>query len=111
MPDQIQQLGVQSFEIPLETYKAFWKKSKEKTSCYPDNLSFATMKAGASSEIVAQLDYMLANIPLKGGFAPTRWRHCIDVMIMKRSGITQLSGLRTIILFPADCNYVFKHVG
>ncbi len=37
MPDQIQNLGVQSFEIPLETYKTFWKKVKEKTSCYPDN--------------------------------------------------------------------------
>ncbi len=32
-------------------------------------------------------------------------------MILKRSGVTLLSGLRTIILFPVDCNYVFKHIG
>jgi hypothetical protein len=69
------------------------------------------MKAGAYSEIAAQLDCMLANIPFKRGFARTRWRHCIDVMITKHSGVTQLSGLQTIFLFPADCNYVFKHIG
>jgi hypothetical protein len=32
-------------------------------------------------------------------------------MILKKSGITDLSGLRTIVLFPIDCNYAFKHVG
>jgi hypothetical protein len=36
---------------------------------------------------------------------------CLDVMILKKSGVTDLSGLRTIILFPVDCNYAFKHVG
>jgi len=30
---------------------------------------------------------------------------------MKKSGITDLAGLRTIVLFPVDCNYAFKHVG
>jgi hypothetical protein len=32
-------------------------------------------------------------------------------MILKKSGITDLSGLRAIVLFPVDCNYAFKHVG
>jgi len=32
-------------------------------------------------------------------------------MIIKKSGVTDLSGLRTIVLFPVDCNYAFKHVG
>jgi len=30
---------------------------------------------------------------------------------MKKSGVTDLSGLRTIVLFPVDCNYAFKHIG
>ncbi len=30
---------------------------------------------------------------------------------MKKSGVTDLSGHRTIVLFPIDCNFAFKHVG
>ncbi len=111
MPESIRELGPQTFDVSLEKYREFWKKSNDKTSCYPDSMSFATMKASASSEIASKLDCMMANIPLKGGFAPERWQKCINVMIMKRSGVTHLSGLRTIILFLVDCNYVFKHIG
>lgn len=32
-------------------------------------------------------------------------------MILKKSGHTQLSALRTICLFQMDCNFAFKHVG
>jgi len=32
-------------------------------------------------------------------------------MILKRSGVTDLAGLRTIVLFLVDCNFAFKHVG
>jgi hypothetical protein len=32
-------------------------------------------------------------------------------MILKHAGVTHLSGLRTFILIPVDCNYVFQHIG
>jgi hypothetical protein len=32
-------------------------------------------------------------------------------MIPKRSGLTNLDALRTIVLFEADCYYAFKHIG
>jgi len=32
-------------------------------------------------------------------------------MILKRSCNTDLGSLRMIVLFPADCNYAFKHAG
>jgi hypothetical protein len=32
-------------------------------------------------------------------------------MILKKSGITFIQNLHTIVLFPVDCNYVFKHIG
>jgi hypothetical protein len=35
----------------------------------------------------------------------------IDVMIMKRAGLTSLSNLHIIVLFHPDCNYLFKYVG
>jgi hypothetical protein len=69
------------------------------------------MKAGASDQDIAMLDCTLTRLPLQIGFAPKRWKHCLDVMLMKKSGATELSGLRTIVFFPVDCNFAFKHVG
>jgi hypothetical protein len=31
--------------------------------------------------------------------------------IMLTAGYTHLGGLRTIVLFPVDCNFAFKHIG
>jgi hypothetical protein len=69
------------------------------------------MKAGAQDDIISEVDCIAAQIPLKGGFAPEAWQYATDVMIPKKSGVTLLSGLRTIVLFPVDCNYVFKFIG
>jgi hypothetical protein len=111
MPQSVKDLGPQSMEISVQDYQKFWKKAKENTSCYPDNLSFSTMKAGASSPLIAEIECRLTNIPLKSGYAPDRWKKCLDVMILKKSGNTLLNALRTIVLFPVDCNYAFKHIG
>jgi hypothetical protein len=35
----------------------------------------------------------------------------MDMMILKWSGLTDLNSLHTIVLFPVDCNYAFKHIG
>jgi hypothetical protein len=99
------------FLISLEDHIHFWRHAKASTSCYPAEMSFATMRAGASDPMIADIDCTAANIPLKGGFAPLRWRRSLDVMIPKKSGVTLLSGLRTIALFPVDANYVFKFIG
>jgi hypothetical protein len=32
-------------------------------------------------------------------------------MLLKKSRITTINSLRTIVLFPVDCNFAFKHVG
>jgi hypothetical protein len=35
----------------------------------------------------------------------------VGVMIMKRAGYMHLVGLCTIVLFPVNCNFAFKHIG
>jgi hypothetical protein len=69
------------------------------------------MKAGATDATIAELDCLAAQIPLQGGFSPEAWQYATGVMVPKKSGVTLLSGLRTIVLFPVDCNYVFKFIG
>jgi hypothetical protein len=111
MPDKVQELGPLKMFLSVKTYTSFWLKARGNTACYPSALSFSTMKAGASDPLIATLDCLMTRIPLTAGFAPKRWKHCLDVMILKKSGVTDLTGLRTIVLFPVDCNFAFKHVG
>jgi len=111
MPQAVRDITPLKMELSLEQYIGFWKKAKEDTSCFPSALSFPTMKAGAHDPSIAPLDCTMTRIPLIYGFAPKCWKFCLDVMLMKKSGVTDLSGLRTIVLFPVDCNYAFKHVG
>jgi hypothetical protein len=83
--------------MSLNDHIRFWKGAKENTSCFPSALSFVTMKAGSKDEMIAELDCLAAQIPLQGGFAPDAWQYATDVMIPKKSGVTLLSGLRTIV--------------
>jgi hypothetical protein len=110
-PASVRELGPQRMEISKESYQNFWRKAKENTSCYPSAMSFSTMKAGATSDTISQLECNMTNIPLKTGYSPERWQKLMDIMILKRSGLTDLSSLRTIVLFLVDCNFAFKHIG
>jgi hypothetical protein len=89
----------------------FGKKAKETTAAYPDALSFATMKAEATSKMISLIECALVNIPLKSGCSSKHWKNFIDVMILKKSGATNWSGLCTVVLFSVDCNFAFKNVG
>jgi len=109
-PQAVRELEPVPMDISLDSYVAFWTKAREDTACYPSALSFSTMKAGAADCDITALDCSLTRIPLRYGFAPSRWKFCLDVMLQKKSGVTELSGLRTIVLFPVDCNFAFKHV-
>jgi len=111
IPPGIRELGKIDPCIGLHDYQAFWMKANEKTSCYPSSLSFSSMKAGAFNDYISEVECRLTRIPLISDYAPQRWKKCLDVMILKKAGITHLSSLRTIVLFPVDCNYAFKYVG
>jgi hypothetical protein len=69
------------------------------------------MTAGALSDLISAIECNLTSIPLRTGYPLKRWKKCMDVMILKKSGITSLHSLRTVCLFATDCNYAFKHIG
>jgi hypothetical protein len=100
-------------KIPFTTdsYRKFWKRAKQDTSCYPGALSFASLKAGATDNLIAEFECALTRIPIHSRYSPKRWRQMIDVMILKKAGLTALSNLHTIVLFHPNCNYAFKHLG
>jgi hypothetical protein len=111
MPEGVKALESKDIGLTLTEYRKFWTKAKEDTACYPDALSFSTMKVGATSEYIAAIEHALVSIPLISGYSPRWWKNFLDVLILKKSGAKHLNSLQTIVLFPVDCNFAFKHVG
>jgi hypothetical protein len=89
----------------------FWKHAKEHISCHPSELSFSTMKASSHDSYLATIDCVMTRIPLQTGYSSSRWQRCIDVMIPKKSNMTDIDNLWTICLFEVDANFAFKHIG
>jgi hypothetical protein len=96
-------------KIFLHQYQGFWKCANDCIACYPDSLSLATMTSGSCNDYIAEVDCLLTCIQLSSGYAPKRWKKCVNIMILKKAGINHL--FCTIVLFPVDCNYTFKFIG
>ena len=62
------------------------------------------------SLVLADIYSVMISMPLLHGFAPMRWRHCVDAIIEKIPGKPMLEKLRIIMLFAADFNYALKLV-
>jgi hypothetical protein len=99
------------YKITPEEWKSFWKGPAERTSCGCDILHFGTWKAGSFSGTITELDAILTDIPLQTGYSPLRLRLAIDALLLKKSGVTLVEKLRTIVLFQGDFNYLNKYIG
>jgi hypothetical protein len=82
MPHSIRN-STNNMEITLSSFLSYWRKAKENTSCFPRELSFATMKASTYNIMLSIIDCTMMRIPLQSGYSPTRWKRCVDVMIQK----------------------------
>jgi hypothetical protein len=79
-------------------------------SCGCDIFNVGTWKAGSFSETIMELDALLTDIPFKTGYSPLRWRAAIDALLLKKSGVTLVDKMRTIVLFQGDLNYLKKYI-
>ncbi len=110
-PALVEQKGNHPTSMPLETYCNYWKKSKERKSCFPGALSFSTLKAGSRDETIATFKCIMTRIPIFRGYTPNHWKKCLDIMITKKAGLIQVDSLGSIVVFQPDCNYAFKFLG
>jgi hypothetical protein len=74
-------------------------------------LHFGTWKAGSFSETITELDALLTDIPLQTGYYLLIWLVSIDALLLKKSGVTLVEKLRTIVLFQGNFNYLNKIIG
>jgi hypothetical protein len=71
-PESITRAGEHPTTLPLETYREFWKKARERTSCYCGALSFSTLKATAMDDMMAEFECIMMKIPILTGYSPKR---------------------------------------
>ena len=90
-------------------YKNSWKKMKEKTGTH--DIHFGHFIASCQHQHNLLVHYILAEIPFRSGFAPSRWKVATNVMILKKAGMFEIEKLRTLCLFQSDYNHNNKFLG
>jgi hypothetical protein len=122
VPDLLQPLDPPTEPAsPLVTssdFKQLFAKWKEDTSTSPSGKHPGHCKAllspafidddglTASADRIIALHVALLNLAAAHGSPLARWRQTVSCMIEKKAGNYQLSKLRTIHLFEADCNWL-----
>jgi endonuclease/exonuclease/phosphatase family metal-dependent hydrolase len=110
-PDSITAIGDISTIISAEDYKYSWKRVRAKTSSGRSGLHFGHFIASCQDPDMVEVDRLLLEIPFMTGYAPSHWIVGIDCMIPKKVDSLRVDELRTILLFEADCNHLFKIFG
>ena len=90
-------------------FKNSWKKMKEKTGTH--DLHFGHFQAACEHDHNLLVHYILAEIPFRTGFSPSRWKVATNVMILKKAGMFNIEKLRTLCLFQSDFNHNNKFLG
>jgi hypothetical protein len=110
-PISLNKFGPMEVSISAEEYVYSWKRTKEYTSSGQSGLHFGHFKASCRDQQLVEIDRQLLEIPFHARFVPNRWKSGIDCMIPKKVDSLQVDQLRTILLFEADCNHLFKIFG
>ncbi len=120
MKDFVKAGAVISTTISTTDWVAGWKKMRESTASAPGGHYGHYKTAAVVSTLpedhpdycptLAHIYAIMWSLPLKHGFAPTRWRKCIDAILEKIPGQPRIEKLRIIMLYEADFNFVLKLV-
>ena len=91
-----------------------WQKMKAQTASEPRNLNFAHYIAGSSYDpTISKTDAAIRSTAFELGLSPDLFQLALDVSILKKSGVFDISLMRTIILFNAAFdtnNKVFSYL-
>ena len=95
----------------VEDYISSWRPIKEHTSCAPGSLHFAVFKIMHLCRPFAELQTILARIPMQTGYTPKRWTTSVDSMLPKKEGEWRPHKLRLTSLLMPDFNHNNKILG
>ena len=80
----------------------------ESTATSPSGRHLGHYKALVQDDDMADFLITQMELPLRFGFAPTRWANALQIMLPKDPGMPKVDRLRVIQLFEADYNFVLR---
>ena len=87
-------------------YMKAWNIRKEKTCSAHQHMGH--YKAGIKNQFISTILYMRSEIPVVSGYSPSRWRDCIDLMILKKAMNFNLDKQRTLGILDTEYNQCNK---
>jgi hypothetical protein len=100
--------------ITEEDFMSAFKCVREKTASSYSGRGVEHYKACAEgsddgiADLLATVHAAMMSVPLDAGFCPSRWKHAVDVMLEKITGVSRSDKLRIIQLVEADLNQVVR---
>jgi len=70
----------------------------------PPSFHFGHYIAGTQHQDIAQLNWLLARVPLQTSYSPMHWQQGLNVILEKSPGNYDVEWLHIILLFKANCN-------
>ena len=98
---------ISTYISPQDFIKGFkyWKETKASS---PSGRHIGHYKALSEDTNIIAFFCKMLRLPLKHGFAPTRWKKVLQIVISKDEGQPKVDRLRNILLLEADYNFVLK---
>ena len=112
MPNHIKHIPTTPATIPTHEHIQSWNKQKESTaSDTKTGISFSHYIAGTQHPTIAEFDALNQSLPYQFGFTPETWKTISDVEILKRTGVYDIEGMRTITLMNSEFNINNNNLG
>ena len=93
-----------------EDFRAYWKKSNERTSSSISTLHFGHYKTAIKNDKLSELHAVSIDIALNSGYSLKRWQKGLTVMLEKKKGVIKVNKLRAILLMEGDLNCANKTI-
>jgi hypothetical protein len=100
--------------VTEDDFKSSFKCVREKTALSYSGRGVEHCKACTEgsddgiADLLSTVHAVMMSVPLDAGFCPSRWKHAVDVMLEKISGVSRSDKLRIIQLLEADLNQVLR---
>ena len=88
-----------------DDFRAYWKKSNERTSSSISTLHFGHYKTSIKSDKLSELHAVSIDIALNSGYSLKSWQKGLTVMLEKKKGVIQVNKLRAILLMDNFQNH------
>jgi len=118
--DYVNADGAISTCMTTDEWVSGWTKMRESTASAPGGHFGHYKTAAVAARLpkkhedyfpeLAEVYNIMQLLPAKHGFAPKRWRSCVDAVLEKIPGSPIIEKLRIIMLFEADFNFVLKSI-